>query len=472
MKDNIYISDSTEDEFGCGNELSTTGFLIFGLLTFWMYTVHNYHNILTSHLKARSSYFDNSIRSVRLSPENQNAYTFLTQKGFRTENSPKYICFSLYFVSMTLIMFIFLLNIGGISHFHIRLSDTFILILVGIAALTFDISSVYFLSWVCRTIKNHEYYELLTTKLIRYPDMFKLFQPSDIFVKRWNNNQNKIALFLILSLPLIISPFIALIHFYNLIDVGEVTDKIALIWMAGIFMSAAIFHLWGTKLLIDMYNGHLGIEAVNRHGLSISMQSQSESSADGIDEISDDSTETKKLGRLTPERMLAAIMMTDMVGFSKEMETNEQDTYLKLLKHNEIIRKNILQNWGQEIKTIGDAFLVRFNSAVDAIKAATNIQTEFSEYNRDKRRDDQIRIRIGIHIGDILIMGKDVIGNGVNIAARIEPLAEPGGICISADTYNMIKKSIDIKVLSLGKKELKNITDSPEIYKILLESIH
>jgi len=170
--------------------------------------------------------------------------------------------------------------------------------------------------------------------------------------------------------------------------------------------------------------------------------------------------------------MLAAIMMTDMVGFSKEMETNEQDTYLKLLKHNEIIRKNILQNWGQEIKTIGDAFLVRFNSAVDAIKAATNIQTEFSEYNRDKRRDDQIRIRIGIHIGDILIMGKDVIGNGVNIAARIEPLAEPGGICISADTYNMIKKSIDIKVLSLGKKELKNITDSPEIYKILLESIH
>jgi len=69
-------------------------------------------------------------------------------------------------------------------------------------------------------------------------------------------------------------------------------------------------------------------------------------------------------------------------------------------------------------------------------------------------------------------MGKDVIGNGVNIAARIEPLAEPGGICISADTYNMIKKSIDIKVLSLGKKELKNITDSPEIYKILLESIY
>jgi adenylate cyclase len=230
--------------------------------------------------------------------------------------------------------------------------------------------------------------------------------------------------------------------------------------MAGIFMSAAIFHLWGTKLLIDMYNGHLKIEAINRHGLSISVQSQSESS------------ETKKSGRLTPERMLAAIMMTDMVGFSKEMETNEQDTYLKLLKHNEIIRKNILQNWGQEIKTIGDAFLVRFNSAVDAIKAAMNIQTEFSEYNRDKSRDDQIRIRIGIHIGDILIMGKDVIGNGVNIAARIEPLAEPGGICISADTYNMIKKSIDIKVLSLGKKELKNITDSPEIYKILLESIY
>lgn len=93
-----------------------------------------------------------------------------------------------------------------------------------------------------------------------------------------------------------------------------------------------------------------------------------------------------------------------------------------------------------------------------------------SRYNKDRKAVDQILVRIGIHIGDILIKGNDVFGNGINIASKIEPLAEPGGICISADAYNVVKNSIDIKVLSLGRKELKNIEDPPEIFKILIES--
>lgn len=178
----------------------------------------------------------------------------------------------------------------------------------------------------------------------------------------------------------------------------------------------------------------------------------------------------EKLIDMYPDRALAAIMITDIVGFSKEMEDNEEHTYSKLLIHNEMIRKNISKNKGKEIKTIGDAFLVRFKSAVDAVKAGMSIQNEFSRYNKDRKEVDQILVRIGIHIGDILIKDNDVFGNGINIASKIEPLAEPGGICISADTYNVVKNSIDIKALSLGRKELKNIKDPPEIFKILIES--
>jgi class 3 adenylate cyclase len=120
---------------------------------------------------------------------------------------------------------------------------------------------------------------------------------------------------------------------------------------------------------------------------------------------------------------------------------------------------------------MGDAFLVRFASAVSAVRSATNIQRDLSIYNESVDTASKIMVRIGIHIGDVLVMGQDVLGNGVNVAARIETLAEPGGILISADVYNLVKKSIDIKVLNLGRKELKNIKDTPELYKIVLQSV-
>jgi class 3 adenylate cyclase len=172
--------------------------------------------------------------------------------------------------------------------------------------------------------------------------------------------------------------------------------------------------------------------------------------------------------RGTPDRALAAIMITDIVDFSKEMEANEERTYSKLITHNEIIRKSISKNNGEEIKTIGDAFLVRFKSALDSVKASINIQKDFSEYNKDKKKVDQILVRIGIHIGDILTMDNDVFGNEVNVASRIQALAEPGSVYISADVYNFVKKSAGIKMVSVGRKELKNIKDSPEIFKVLI----
>ena len=181
------------------------------------------------------------------------------------------------------------------------------------------------------------------------------------------------------------------------------------------------------------------------------------------------SPETEDAQTRIPDRTLSAIMMTDIVDFSKKMGNDEEHAYLKLLRHNEIIRKAISENRGKEIKTIGDAFLVKLKSAVDAVKLAMNIQQELSEYNKGRQPEDQIIIRIGIHIGDILVTDDDVFGNGVNIASRIEPLADPGGICISADVYNVVKRSVDIKVSNLGMKNLKNIKDPMEVYKICIE---
>jgi len=221
------------------------------------------------------------------------------------------------------------------------------------------------------------------------------------------------------------------------------------------------------KVLTGMDNGHLRIERVKRQYPKKDNPWVSGESARAFTE--DTQEAINSTDELTLDRTLAAIMITDIVGFSKQMENDEEHTYSKLLIHNEIVRKNIAKSKGEEIKTIGDAFLVRFKSTVDAVRAAMNIQKEFLRYNKDKKKVDQILVRIGIHIGDILIRDNDVFGTGVNVASRIEPLAEPGGICISADAYNVVRKSIDIKVLSLGKKELKNIEDPPEIFKILIK---
>ena len=178
----------------------------------------------------------------------------------------------------------------------------------------------------------------------------------------------------------------------------------------------------------------------------------------------------KKIRRLLenrPVRELAAVMITDIVGYSSDMEDNEESTYSKLLTHNQIIRKIISRHKGDEIKTIGDAFLIRFKSAVDAVKASLDAQEEFTKFNEEKTESDQIQVRIGVHIGDIMIREHDVFGNGINVVSRIVPLAPPNGIVITADAHNAVKASMNLDVVNLGKQELKNIKHPPELFLIL-----
>jgi len=164
-------------------------------------------------------------------------------------------------------------------------------------------------------------------------------------------------------------------------------------------------------------------------------------------------------------------MFTDLKDFSKKMQKDEAGTLLLIEKYKSIVGITTKKYEGNVIKSIGDSFLVDFSSAVNAVQCALEIQEKFRDYNKDKSEDEKILIRIGIHLGDIIILGNDIIGDGVNIASRIEPFADPGGICISRDVFNQIQGKLDIQVVNLGPKELKNIKDRIEIYKILVDSI-
>ena len=175
-----------------------------------------------------------------------------------------------------------------------------------------------------------------------------------------------------------------------------------------------------------------------------------------------------KKGDAAPGRELSAIMMTDIVGYSGSMERDEQRTYRMLLEHNNIVRAAVVKYRGREIKTIGDAFFVVFRSAADAVDCAISVQQSLREYNANKEDPDKITIRAGVHLGEIMVTANDVFGDGVNVAARIEPLAEPGGICISGEVYSVVRKRIEYKFERLEGVQLKNIAVAPDIYRIVL----
>lgn len=167
-------------------------------------------------------------------------------------------------------------------------------------------------------------------------------------------------------------------------------------------------------------------------------------------------------------RKLAAIMFTDMVGYSALAQKNEALALDLLDEHRKILRPLFTRHEGREIDTAGDSFFVEFNSAVEATNCAVEIQTVLHERNKTEVEERRILLRIGLHIGDVVYVGDNVHGDGVNIAARMEPLATPGGICISEDVARQIRNKIDHPVIKLGPGKLKNISMPMEIYCIEL----
>src|SRR5262245_21241296 len=169
-------------------------------------------------------------------------------------------------------------------------------------------------------------------------------------------------------------------------------------------------------------------------------------------------------------RRLAAIMFTDIVGFSRQMGADEARMLRLLDIHNRIIRQAVAERHGTIIKTIGDAFLVDFPSVDNAVQCAQAIQAHLRSQNAEKDKAEQIHVRIGIHSGDIVQRDGDVFGEGVNIAARLQTLAEPDSICISQQVYEENVKKIPLYTLvSLGRPKLKNIAERLAIYALLPE---
>ena len=157
-------------------------------------------------------------------------------------------------------------------------------------------------------------------------------------------------------------------------------------------------------------------------------------------------------------RRLAAILAADVVGYSRLVRADEEGTLarLKALRQ-DLIEPKLTEHNGRIVKLMGDGILVEFASVVDAVRAAVDIQRAVAERNADLPEDGRIEFRIGINLGDVVIDGDDIHGDGVNVAARLEALAEPGGICISGAVYEQVRDRIDLQFEDLGDREVKNI---------------
>ena len=169
------------------------------------------------------------------------------------------------------------------------------------------------------------------------------------------------------------------------------------------------------------------------------------------------------------ERRLAAILAADVVGYSRLMGINEEGTLAALKTHQrELIDPKIAEHRGRIVKTTGDGALVEFASAVDAVRCAVEIQCAMSERSATIPEDRRIDFRIGINVGDIIIDEGDVYGDGVNIAARLEGIADRGGICISDDTFRQVRDKIDVGFDDAGERQLKNIERPVRVYRVQL----
>ncbi|HVE13156.1 MAG TPA: adenylate/guanylate cyclase domain-containing protein [Elusimicrobiota bacterium] len=178
-----------------------------------------------------------------------------------------------------------------------------------------------------------------------------------------------------------------------------------------------------------------------------------------MDESSSPRTETR--------RLLLAIMFSDIVGYSKMMGENERETERLLREHQDLLLPVIKAHGGAVLKFIGDAVLSSYPSATNAVRCAVEIQHVLAQ--RNELGGQKLEVRIGIHVGDVIQRGGDIFGDGVNVAARIQPLAAPGGICVSQIVHDMIRAQPEVRTRRLGLRSLKNIQGKVEIYQVLVD---
>src|SRR5512136_2210329 len=169
------------------------------------------------------------------------------------------------------------------------------------------------------------------------------------------------------------------------------------------------------------------------------------------------------------KRKLAAILSADVKGYSRLMGEDEEATVRTLNAYKEVMTNLIQQHHGRVVDAPGDNVLAEFASVVDAVRCAVEIQKELKTRNADLPENRRMEFRIGINLGDVIEDGEQILGDGVNIAARLESLSEAGGICISGMAYDQIKNKLTFGYEYHGKQTVKNISEPVRIYRILME---
>src|ERR1700722_16386731 len=170
---------------------------------------------------------------------------------------------------------------------------------------------------------------------------------------------------------------------------------------------------------------------------------------------------------MTQTRRLAAILAADVTGYSRLMGADEEGTLerLKALRR-ELVDPKIAEHHGRIVKTTGDGLLVEFASVVDAVRCAVAVQQAMPERNTDVAADNRIELRIGINLGDVIVEGDDLYGDGVNIAARIEALADAGGVLVSNTVHDHVRARLPFAFEDLGEQQVKNIARPVRVYRV------
>jgi adenylate cyclase len=172
---------------------------------------------------------------------------------------------------------------------------------------------------------------------------------------------------------------------------------------------------------------------------------------------------------MSQTRRLAAILAADVAGYSRLIGTDEGGTLERLRTlRRELLDPKIAEHRGRLVKTTGDGLLVEFGSVVDALRCAVDVQREMGGHNAEVSPDNRIEFRIGINVGDIVVEDGDIFGDGVNVAARLEALAEPGGICVAARVQEDAAGKLDLAFEDLGEQQLKNITRPVRVYRVVI----
>jgi adenylate cyclase len=170
------------------------------------------------------------------------------------------------------------------------------------------------------------------------------------------------------------------------------------------------------------------------------------------------------------KRKLTAILSADVKGYSRLMGEDEEATVRTLTAHRAVIATVVHKHGGRVVDSPGDNILAQFASVVDAVRVAVEIQEELKVRNAELPENRRMRFRIGVNLGDVIHEEERIYGDGVNVAARVESLADPGGICISRSAYDQVKNKLSLSYEYLGEHSVKNITEPVRIYRIGMDA--